>query len=121
MALYNEDDVHHKNALAVAKNISSESYGQPITSDDVFDEVVSVALRKFGKNKAQVLARQVMNSVLLVHGTKHTFRSACTIFDDDLPFSFTDCTSQAIMKMANVKYIATFDKLFFKTSYEVIC
>jgi len=121
LALYNEDDLFHKQALAVRGKIESDEYGQMLTSDDVFDEVLSVALRKFGKEKAQIFGKQILNSIFIVHGGKHIFNAACEIFNNSkYNFSFTDCTSQAIMKMAQIDYIATFDKEFDNINVKVI-
>ena len=121
LALYNKDDVHYKRATLIAENIDANEFGQALTSDDVFDEVVSVALRKFGKEKAQALGKQIFDSIFIVHGNKHIFDNAFKIFNaSKLSFSFTDCTSQAIMELAQITYIATFDKLFEKLYVEVI-
>ena len=121
LALYNEDDFHHKRAKLIAEKIDANQYGQAIASDDVFDEVVSVAMRKFGKRKSQAFGKQILNSIFIVHGNRHIFDIAFRIFNDSLDiFSFTDCTSQAIMGLAQIQYIATFDKLFEKLNFEVI-
>ena len=122
LALYNEKDVHHERAIMLAEKIDGNEYGQVLTSDDVFDEVVSVALRKFGKEKAQTLGKQIINSIFIVYGDKHLFEVAFEIFNDSKDtFSFTDCISQAIMDLAQIQYIATFDKLFEKLDVEVVC
>ena len=121
LSLYNEVDVHHKRATLIAGKIDVNEYGQLLTSDDVFDEVVSVALRKFGKEKAQAFGKQVIDSTFIVHGDKHIFDNAFKIFNaSKLPFSFTDCTTQAIMDLAQIQYIATFDRLFEKLDVKVI-
>lgn len=121
LALYNENDVHHKQAIILAEKIDVNEYGQTITSDDIFDEVVSVALRKFGKEKAQILGKQIVDSIFMVHGDKHLFDMAFRIFNNSNDnFSFTDCMTQAIMDLAQIRYIATFDKLFEKLDVEVI-
>ncbi len=121
LALYNEDDVHHKRAMELAEKIDFNEYGQTLTSDDIFDEVVSVGLRKFGKEKAQIFGKQILASILIVHGDKHLFDAAFKIFNSSkLDFSFTDCMSQAIIDLAQIKYIATFDKLFEKVDVEVV-
>ena len=119
--LYNNDDIHHKRALLIAEKIDSNEYGQMLTSDDIFDEVISVALRKLGKEKAQMFGKQILNSILIVHGDKHLFNAAFEIFNaSKVPFSFTDCTNQAIMDLAQIQYIATFDKLFEKLDVKVV-
>ena len=121
LAIYNEDDIHHKRAMILAEKIDVNEYGQVITSDDIFDEVISVTLRKFGKGKAQTLGKQIINSIFIVHGDKHLFDTAFKIFNGSKdPFSFTDCMSQAIMDLAQIQYIVTFDKLFEKLDVGVI-
>ena len=121
LALYNEDDVHHKRAAILAEKIDSNEFGHRLTSDDVFDEVLSAALRKLGKEKAQAFGMQILNSVFIVHADKHLFNEAFKIFNSSKDtFSFTDCMSQAIMNMAQIQHIATFDKLFGKLDVEVM-
>ena len=121
LALFNQDDVHHNRAVIISEEIDANSYGQTLTSDDVFDEVVSVALRKFGKEKAQTFGEQIVGSVFILNGDRHIFDRAFKIFGSSrLPFSFTDCTSQAIIELAQVHHIATFDKQFEKLDIEVV-
>ena len=121
LALYNESDIHHKRARILAEKIDANEYGQALTSDDVFDEVVSVALRKLGKEKARVFGKQILNSVLIVHGDKHLLDSAFKTFNvSEHNFSFTDCMSLAIMDMAQIQYIATFDSMFEKLDIKVV-
>ena len=121
LALYNENDVHHKKAILIAEKIDVNEYGRVLTSDDIFDEVVSVALRKFGKEKAQGFGMQILDSVFIINGDKHIFDNAFKIFNSSkLPFSFTDCTTQAIIELAQIQYVATFDNLFEKLDVEVV-
>ncbi len=121
LALFNANDVHHKRAIVVAEKIDLNEYGQSLTSDYVFDEVVSVALRKFGKEKAQILGKQIYESVFIVNCNKHLFETAFKIFNSSKEsFSFTDCITQAIIDLAQIGYIATFDKLFEKLDVKVI-
>ena len=121
LALYNYDDIHHKRALLIAENIDANEYGQVLTSDDIFDEVVSVALRKFGKEKAQMFGKQILSSILILHGDNHLFNAAFEIFNaSKAAFSFTDCTSQAIIDLGQMQHIATFDKLFEKLDVKVV-
>lgn len=121
LALYNENDVHHKRVSAIVEKIDANEYGQAITSDYIFDEVVSVALRKFGKEKAQSFAEQILDSAFMVQCDRHLFDDAFRIFNSSKePFSFTDCTSQAIIDLVQIKFIATFDKLFEKLDINAI-
>ncbi len=121
LALYNENDVHHKKSRALAEKIDTNEYGQAVTSDYIFDEAVSVTLRKFGKEKAQALGKQILGSVFMVQCDRHIFDAAFRIFNSSKDaFSFTDCVSQAIMDLAEIKFIATFDRLFEKLNVEVL-
>lgn len=121
LALYDEKDVHHKRAAILSEKIDANEYGQAITSDYIFDEVVSVALRKFGKEKAQTLGKQILDSVFMVQCDRHLFDAALKIFNSSKePFSFTDCASQAIIDLVQIKFIATFDRMFEKLDVEVI-
>lgn len=121
LALYNEDDVHHPRSKILAVKIDANEYRQVVTSNDVFDEVVSVALRKFGKEKAKIFGKQVLDSVLVIYSSKHLFDAAFKIFNSsDLPFSFTDCMSQAIINLAQIEHIATFDKLFERLNVKIL-
>ena len=121
LAISNLDDVHHKRAVLISEKIDQNQYGLPIITDDIFDEIVSVTLRKFGKARAQIIAKQLTEHFLIIHGTKQTFSHALKMFNStQYSFSFTDCTSQAIMKLGNVRHIATFDKLFEKVDIDVV-
>ncbi|MBI2647270.1 type II toxin-antitoxin system VapC family toxin [Candidatus Woesearchaeota archaeon] len=121
IALYNESDMHHQNAASIAQRVNSNEFGHPITSDHVFDEAVSVTLRKFGKEKAQLLGKQILDSIFMVQCDRHLFDAAFRIFNSsEEPFSFTDCASQAIIGLVQIKFIATFDKLFEKLDVEIV-
>ncbi len=121
IAIYNEADIHHNRALELAKELDNGRYGELITSDDVFDEAISVTLRKFGKEKAQQLGIQILKSVFIVNGNKHIFNASFRLFSSSKePFSFTDCSAQAIMELADIRNIATFDKLFNVLDFEIV-
>ena len=107
--------------FCIINRINSNEFGQPITSDYVFDESVSVTLRKFGKENAQLLGKQILGSVFIVQCDRHLFDAAFEKFNSSKElFSFTDCTSQAIMELVQIKFIATFDKLFEKLNIEIL-
>lgn len=121
LAVYMETDVHHKRAVELSKAIDENEYGLAVTSADVFDEVLSVTLRKFGKESSKTVGRQIKGTICIIHADIHTFEVAYRIFDSsNEPFSFTDCTTQAIMRMGQIRRIATFDRLFEKLDLEVI-
>lgn len=117
IALVNASDVHHSSARNLAAEIAREDYGNPVTSDYVFDESVGVILRKFGFSEASSLGKLILNSeAFLVRIDTHLFNSAWNIFTAQKPdtrlFSFTDCTNIAAMHALGTYNIATFDKKF---------
>ena len=69
----------------------------------------------------QTFGKQILDSIFIVDGDKHLFDFAFRIFKASKDnFSFTDCMSQAILDLAQIKYITTFDRLFQKLDVDVI-
>ncbi len=113
LALYNETDVHHERALLIVQRIENDEFGGILTSNDVFDEVISVSLRKFGKEKAKVCGKNILESVSIIHGDMHLFQRGWKIFHrSKQDFSFTDCMILALMDLGEIKHLATFDRAF---------
>ncbi len=114
VALANQNDHHHARAQEIAKELTQQKYGRPITSDHVFDESLGVTLRKSGLNEAQELGYVILESeAMLLTTEKHYFDLAWQTFSNQNGhFSFTDCSILAIMKILSINYIASFDKEF---------
>jgi len=55
IALDNKDDVHHQKARDTWEKIEGMAFGQYFMSDYIFDEVISVSLRK-SNDKAGTIA-----------------------------------------------------------------
>src|SRR3990172_1280347 len=115
LALISERDVHHKKAVALAGKIEAGEYGEPFTSDHILDEAISVAMRKYGKDEAIILGKQILNSVTILPADYHIIELAWQVFrETKLGLSFTDCTSLVFIKIAAAVVLATFDKEFEK-------
>ena len=113
LAFLNESDVHYRAARKLTDEISADKYGIPFTTDHIFDETVSVALRKFGKNRALAFGKHILDSVLMLTSDKHVLAEAWSIFiKTELNLSFTDCINIATLKVTGTEFIATFDKEF---------
>lgn len=109
----NADDIHHKEAKKIMEDVAGNKFGKSVTTDYIFDESVTVALRKASKNTATLLGNFILNSeILLAKVNKFVFHKAWEIFKYTEGLSFTDCTSVAFMHMFGIEYIATFDKGF---------
>lgn len=110
-AYANKDDVHHKESLEIVKSISGKE--ESITTDYIFDESVTVALRRVNKEAAISIGQIILNSeTFLVPVEKNVFDKAWEIFQKTEKLSFTDCTNLAFMQTFGIGKIATFDKAF---------
>jgi len=115
IAFDNEDDVHHKTAIELWKNIEKLKFGQYFISDYLFDEIIAVSLRKTNKDDTIKLGEKIMKSPSMFHIDNHIFNKTWKIFKKiNLNLSFTDCTNLFLMDLTGSKYIATFDKEFKK-------
>ncbi len=111
VAYYNEQDTTHKRAVSLLKEIFLHKYGLPITTDYVFDEAVTVTLRRT-KNKdcAIALGNSILTSeIRLLRIHEGIFQEAWNLFQTQ-KISFTDCTLVAAMRALNIEYLATFDE-----------
>ena len=115
LAFENSNDVNHARALDCWKEISSERYGEPVTSDYVINEVVGVTLRKFGKQRAVIFGSHILNTVFLLNIDNHMLRDAWGIFSKTrLELNLVDCTHIVASRTADARFMATFDKEFKK-------
>ncbi len=112
-AYANKDDVHHAKAKAVLLAVAHGDHGKAITTDYVFDESVTVALRKASKAVALELGSAILDGeVLLVKVGTIAFSRAWELFKKTHGLSFTDCTNLTCMELFGITTIATFDKGF---------
>lgn len=109
-ALKNSSDVHHEKAKQITTSLINEHL---ITTDYIFDEIVTVTLRKANKEIALDIGRTLIDSeVTLARIDPFVFIQAWSLFQITNSLSFTDCTSIAFMKTYGIQKIVTFDKGF---------
>jgi predicted nucleic acid-binding protein len=114
---FNVDDVFNNKSIRLIKDILSGMYGKPVITDYIFDEVISVIMRKCGKERALIAGNYLLNSsFMLIHIDKSVFDQAWEIFNETQDFSFTDCTILAFLRLNGITKLATFDKAFEKIS-----
>lgn len=115
LAYDNSNDVHHNRAEELWKEIESQKWGVYFTSDYVFNEVVGVAMRKFGKSRAMILGKQILDTVFIINIDDHLLRDAWKLFTNtELQLSLVDCSNVVASRIGEAGYIATFDKEFEK-------
>lgn len=119
VALENKKDIHYKQAITFKDEIKTKSY-RLYTSSFVLDETYTLLLANVGYEKTIEYARRlriVRNKGLLtvIQVTEEIEESAWLIFErynKDKVWSFTDCTSKAIMEALDINQVFSFDKNF---------
>jgi len=103
------DDPHHREAVKFLKS----SPAPLVTTNFVFDELVTILRYNFGHRVAVLYGESLRKSrlVTIVRVTPEDEDSAWEIFSrfSDQKFSFTDCTSFALMRRLGITEAATFD------------
>jgi len=95
--------------------------GQPFTSDYVYDETVTLTLKRSGRFEAARAvgdriqgAGEFVDAVSLVHVTPALFDTAVDAFEryDDQQLSFTDATTVALVEDRDIDAVLSFDDDF---------
>ena len=114
-AYANKDDVHHEKAANIIREILANKHGEAITTDYIFDETITVILRRTNKKTAIEAGNFILDSeVSIFEINKLIFQKAWEIFKTNGSFSFTDCATIAFAQTFGIDSIATFDKEFKK-------
>jgi len=115
LALENRKDQYHKPALMFRDSLL-ESKESLITSDYVLDESYTIIRLRAGHKIAVRFGEMIQATGLIEikYLTKEILREAWHIFKSfsDKEFSFTDCTSFALMESLQIKAAFTFDDHF---------
>jgi len=115
LAVENRKDEYHKSALTFRDSLL-ESKESLITSDYVLDESYTIMRLRAG-HKITVEFGETIQSTGLIeikYMTREILLQAWQIFKNfaDKEFSFTDCTSFAVMESLQIKTAFTFDDHF---------
>ena len=120
VALNNLDDVHHKRAVAMLRDLVSGEYGQRVTLDYVLDEAVTATwVRTKDKHVVASVYQLLMgkNAVAFLMPFSITrLPQAWASFEKysqkDRPLSFTDCCLICFAEERNIDLILSFDSEF---------
>lgn len=120
-ALENRRDAHHEGAVRTYRRLIRDRASLS-TSDYVFDETVTLLKARAGPQIALRWAERLLSSTLfeLVVVDRGLLEDAVRVFGGalDQPFSFTDCTSFALMRTQGVDAAFAFDEDFKKFGFE---
>jgi predicted nucleic acid-binding protein len=115
VAYHNSKDVNHQ----AARDLAREFEGRPVllvTTDYIFDEVMTVLLVRGNKNLAIQAGRAIIKdpNIEILRIDEDLFNEAWEIFQsfEDKEWSFTDCTSYVLMKKLGIGTGISFDKHF---------
>jgi predicted nucleic acid-binding protein len=115
LALENRKDEYHRSALLFRDSLL-ESKESLVTSDYVLDESYTIIRLRAGHKIAVQFGEMIQTTGLIEikYLTKEVLQEAWHIFKtfSDKEFSFTDCTSFALMESLHIKTVFTFDEHF---------
>lgn len=114
-ALYNSNDENYQNAKKLW-DIFTTLPVQFFTSEYVFDETITLVKRRMNHRSAVELGEGILQSevVHLWRVTEYIFEESWRLFErhTDKDFSFTDCTSFALMQFYGLNQALAFDRHF---------
>jgi predicted nucleic acid-binding protein len=119
-ALVNRSDPDHDLVRAVFEEFG----GRIVTSNFVFDEAVTLCLYRLGHDAALRVGSALKDPsvVDLIRTTPRDEALAWEIFAarPDKRYSFTDCTSFAMMRRLGIRWAAALDDDFKREGFEVL-
>lgn len=118
-ALVDERDPNHDNAVAL-----TAVPGRPlITTNWVFGEVLTLTRSRLGHGVAVALGARLLNrpGLRIVRVRPQDEQHAWRLFQryGDKDFSFTDCTSFAVMRRMRISHAHAFDRHFQQMGFRV--
>jgi hypothetical protein len=123
VALENRRDRSHERAVRAYRRLLREGASLQ-TSDYVFDETVTLLGRRAGYQVAVAWGRRMLSSALfeLAIVDRAILEGSLDILDGagDQAFSFTDCTSFALMRARDVASAFAFDDDFARFGFDVV-
>jgi len=118
VAARNKRDINHQRAVELLEMALRGRYGRAFTSDYVFDEAVTVALKRTGRADIAIRTGQLIlissPRIALLNVDDEVFKSAWEKFQKlaERGLSFTDCTILALMERHGIDYLMSFDEQF---------
>jgi len=126
VALQDEDDKEHKTALDYREKVrrGKTPFRALYTSNYILDEVFTLLRLKLSHQSAVAFEENVKRSKILriLRVTPEIENKAWNIFKkyNDKDFSFTDCTSFALMEQEAISTAFTFDKHFQQYGFQTV-
>ena len=124
LALKDRNDEHHKKANEIAQYLTEQTRKSGITTDYILDETYTILRERAGHKLAVQFGEEIRQGsrMKIIYLNKELLDKAWYIFKKykDKDFSFTDCTSFAVMQHYQITQAFTFDKHFQQAGFEMI-
>jgi predicted nucleic acid-binding protein len=122
IALAEQSDVHHLQAIAIADELSRANT-LLMTTDYILDETITWFRYNASHKVAADFAVQVLSSNVteIFYIDETIFNKAFELFRkyDDQKFSFTDCSSFVLMRAQRIRKAFSFDSHFITAGFEL--
>ena len=117
---HDTDAPRHNTASSVLDAVYDGEFGQPYVSDYIFDEAVTLTLKRGSFGAARRLGDRIRGvdpypeSYDLLRVSRARFGDAIAAFEryDDQRLSFTDATTVALARHHGIDHVLTFDDDF---------
>jgi hypothetical protein len=123
-ALEVEDDVNHEAACKFLSTIASGKHGISITTDYILDETLTLLRSRRSLSSASAFIDKIKKSksVRVFWVEEGLFEKALEVFQrsERKSWSFTDCTSFALMKELLIPNAFTFDSHFREAGLQIL-
>jgi predicted nucleic acid-binding protein len=118
------DDVNHESACKFLSKLASGKYGVSVTTDYVLDETLTLLRSRRGLTSASSFIDKIRKSksIRIFWIDENLFEKALDVFrkSDRKSWSFTDCTSFALMRDLAVSEAFTFDNHFAEAAFQTL-
>ncbi|HLC01158.1 MAG TPA: PIN domain-containing protein [Candidatus Bathyarchaeia archaeon] len=118
------DDINHEAACKFLAEIASGKHGVSVTTDYVLDETLTLLRSRRDSASASYFIDKIRksNSVRVFWIDESLFEKALYIFRKSArkSWSFTDCTSFALMRDLSVTEVFTFDVHFREAAFQAL-
>ncbi len=120
VAFLNKRDQNHSRAVELMRELLNGDYGEPSTSDYVFDEAVTVALVRTRSSKiAESVGKLILGEpdaqfFKMEYISERVFKEAWKSFTGlaERGLSFTDCVTLVLMQSHGFDAVLSFDSDF---------
>jgi predicted nucleic acid-binding protein len=124
LALEDESDKHHKEALQFrAQELLPGNY-ELITTSYILDEILTLIRSRLGIPASIAFSKRIRKSqiVRILSVSAETEGKALNLFEeyDDKTFSFTDCVSFVVMRDMNIQEAFAFDQHFSQMGFQTV-